>query len=182
MAALEQFQRAFALAHAALAGDQHTDAKHIHQHAVLRYPRRKRLAQVRNRLAGKQARLALRAVDRHTVLLRLIQQGRRALHAPCNDDARYIVGEIALQTLEAHILRQIAQIRHLRLADHLRTLIGKHVKIAGKLQTGAADIRTGNGYAPIIRRIDHFQFQRFGKFLRHDHAAIPPHGIRLRSL
>ena len=68
VSALNQFQGSFALADAALAGDEHTLTEDIHQYAVDRERRSQRLLQVTQHTGEDIAGVATAGQQRHAVL------------------------------------------------------------------------------------------------------------------
>ena len=169
--ALDQLQRRFALAHAAVAGDQQARAEHVHQHAVAGFPGGQPVAQVGDQVQLELGGLLVGGVDGdlpgHAHHQHLVKAGVAA----ADDDAGQGIVEVLLQPLPAGQLVQLGQVGHLHLAQQLGPFVGKEIPVVGELHAravGVADLdvqRLGVGghHAGQAKGIDKISFGNHGR-------------------
>ena len=170
MPALDQLQGGFALAHAALAGQQHAHAVHIHQHAMPRDPGRQAAVEVGDGGEGKLGGEHVGLVDGDVPRLCGFQQLRGRGHAPADDHAGQVVGEILLQHGAARLGLKVFQVGHFHLADDLGPLEGKVFIKAAKLHAGAVEVGGADVPFRFGGRGQLCQLQRLGKPCCLNHA------------
>ena len=128
LAPADELQRELALANAGIAGDQHTDAEHVHQHAVafrgIGEPLGEVIRQLLDDTGGRQGR----SEKRRARALRLRQQLRRRRHAVGEDEGR---GRGSEQPVG-----EPGERARLEGADHLHAVRVRDVQVADQRRGG----------------------------------------------
>jgi len=156
MPALEQFNGRFAFADTGVPQQKNTLAVDIHKNAVAGNLGSQLFIEIVYNLAGGIHGLAVDAQQGTTMLFRQLQQLRRHLHIPGDDEGRYLAAQQILQHFSATLGGHTLEEHHLSLAqnlqaDGLEVLIKPH-----QLQRRTIDIGDGHGlYIKIRGLIQH---------------------------
>ena len=140
VAALDELERRLALAHAAVARDEHALAEHLDEHAVLRQPRGE-IARERGDEVGHELRRVLAHEKEVAVVLfgHLQALGKR-IHAVADDETDDVVAHELLKAFAPLVGGQRLEIRALDAADDLHPLGVEVVVKPGELQPRAVDV------------------------------------------
>ena len=150
VAPLDQLYRRLALAHAALAQQQHALAVDLYQHAVPGHSGGEMPAEGGNEAHLNICRIALSAQQCPPVLLRSRNALREELQIPGNNDCRNGMGKQILKPSLALLRGQFFQIRPLHLAQQLDPLVVKVVVKSHQLQARAVDVHLADADLFVI--------------------------------
>jgi hypothetical protein len=117
MAADDQVERAFALADAALADDQHAEAEDVDQHAVNDFAVREAILEHRGQLADRRRGRHRRPQNWHVGALALRDHFRRDLRAAGDQQARQVRGETLGERFAARRGIEALEKAHLAFAE-----------------------------------------------------------------
>ena len=154
----DEIERAFTLADAAVADDQHAEAQDVHEHAVNDLANRQRIVEQRADSSDGNRRGDRRAQQRHVVSIGSRAEVRVCLPSAGDQHARNVVSEGRVQHVHARVVRKALEISHLALAeddDPPRTQV---LVKTGERQTCLLDVGTGD--AAIEPRLSAEQLER----------------------
>src|SRR5258708_22930406 len=138
---LDEIEHALGFADPALPDEQKPDTVDVGQRAVERGLRRERVLEPGLDARVELVRLERRPQDGDAAADGLLHDLRRKVELLGDEEARNREGEELRQVLAAHLDIQRAQVRHLRLAEHLESLGGKARNIAGEREPGTGHVR-----------------------------------------
>ena len=158
MTAFDELQSCFALADAAVAGEQDALTVDLHQHAVGRQARGEIVVQGHDDPRLEIGGVLIGAQDVAVILLGHLEAFLRGLHAVAEHQRGDIVGHKALVSGEAIFVGEGVQVGALDVADDLQPLGVEVIIEAGELQGGAVHVGGGeDGLVIIAGRVQHGQ-------------------------
>ena len=144
MAAHDQVQRAFALADAALADDQHAQPEHVHQHGMDHRAFGERVFQNRRELRDGHRRRHGRLQQRQPGALRLQDEFNRGVEAAGDEHAGKVEREREPHRRDARRGFEALEIADLALAEYQDASRLEILVESGQREAGLLDVGTGD--------------------------------------
>ena len=144
VAAMNQIERALALADAALSGDEDAEAEDVHQHRVDHRPLGERVLEQRRQLGNRHRRDDRRLEQRQPRALRLAEQLGRRREAAGDHHARKIERQREAQRLGTARRLEALEVADLALAENQDATRLQVLVKAGEGEAGLLDVRAGD--------------------------------------